>query len=69
MVFQGSVLESYYMIDIPTDPIELASMLDNYSQDWGITLSFLARVALSRGIILDVDTVSKIMRKKYGIEE
>lgn len=63
------ILETAYMIDIPTNPEELATLLDNYSGDWGINLSFLAKVARARGIILDVDTVSKIMMKKYGIED
>jgi len=69
MSYQGSILESFYMIDIPTNPEELATFLDNYTEDWGVTLSFLAKVAGSRGTHLDIDTVSKIMRKKYGIED
>jgi len=63
------ILETAYMVDIPTSPEELATLLDNYAIDWGTVLGFLAKVARSRGIILDVDTVSKLMMKKYGIGE
>ena len=63
------ILETAYMVDIPTSPEELATLLDNYARDWGTVLGFLAKVARSRGIILDVDTVSKLMMKKYGIGE
>ena len=63
------ILETAYMVDISTSPEELATLLDNYAIDWGTVLGFLAKVARSRGIILDVDTVSKLMMKKYGIGE
>ena len=64
--YRGNILESFYMIDIPTNPEELATLLDNYALDWGTTLSFLSSVARSRGMIIDVDTVSSIMKRKYG---
>ena len=63
------ILETAYMVDIPTSPEELATLFDNYAIDWGTVLGFLDKVARSRGIILDVDTVSKLMMKKYGIGE
>ena len=63
------ILETAYMVDIPTNPEELATLLDNYAGDWGTVLGFMAKVARSRGIILDVDAVSKLMMKKYGIGE
>ena len=69
MTYQGTILEIFYMIDIPTNPEELATLLDSYALDWGTTLSFLAKVAATRGVVLDIDTVAKIMRNKYGIEE
>ncbi len=67
-MFQGSILETHYMIDIPTSPEELATLLDNYALDWGTTLSFFANVAKSRGIVLDVNKVCEIMTRKYGEE-
>lgn len=66
MEYQGNILESFYMIDIPTNPEELATLLENYALDWGIALSFLASVAKGRGMTIDVDTVSNIMQRKYG---
>lgn len=57
------------MIDIPTNPEELATLLDNYALDWGTTLNLLASVAKKRGVVLDVDTVSKLMQQKYGVIE
>lgn len=67
--YKGSILESFYMIDIPTNPEELATLLDNYALDWGTTLNLLASVAKKRGVVLDVDTVSKLMQQKYGVIE
>lgn len=67
--YQGSILESFYMIDIPTNPEELTILLDNYAMDWGNVLNFLASVAKSRGVIIDVDTVSNIMQRKFGEDE
>ncbi len=67
-MFQGSILETHYMIDIPTSPEELATLLDNYALDWGTTLSFFANVANSRGITLDVSKVCEIMTRKYREE-
>ena len=64
--YHGAILESFYMIDIPTDPAELASLLDNYALDWGIVLGFLDTVAIKRGIVLDKEKVCEIMKSKYG---
>lgn len=62
------ILVSEYIIDIPTNPEELATMLDNYAQDWGMVLNFLDTVATRRGITLDVEAVCRIMKRKYGEE-
>lgn len=64
--YRGVILESFYMIDIPTDPEELATLLDNCALDWGTVLSFLDTVAVRRGITLNKDRVCEIMKSKYG---
>lgn len=64
--YHGSILESHYMIDIPTSPEELARLLDNYALDWGTVLDFLYIVSIKRGITLDKNKVCEIMKSKYG---
>lgn len=56
-----------YKLDIPTNPEELATMLDNYALDWGVVLDFLDTVATRRGITLDRGEVCRIMKDKYGV--
>lgn len=60
------ILMTDYMLDIPTNPEELATMLDNYALDWGTVLNFLDTVATRRGITLDTEKVCEIMKSKYG---
>lgn len=62
------ILVTDYMLDIPTNPEELATLLDNYALDWGTVLNFLDTVATKRGVTLDVEEVSRIMKRKYGEE-
>ena len=64
--YYGNILESYYMIDIPTSPEDLANLLDSYALDWGTVLNFLDTVATKRGIVLDKNKVCEIMKSKYG---
>lgn len=54
-----------HLIIIPTDPKELASLLDNYAQDWSTVLNFLEEIAHKSGISLETDSVSKIMTVQY----
>ncbi len=63
-----NILESHYMIDIPTDPELLASMLDANARDWAEVLHFLDTVSQRRGIILETHKVVEIMKRKLGIE-
>lgn len=59
------ILMTNYMIDIPSNPEELATLLDNYALDWGTVLVFLDRVATKRGIHLDSAKICEIMKRKY----
>jgi len=54
-----------HLIIIPTDPKELAVLLDTYAQDWATVLNFLEAVAGKSGIELETDSVSKIMTVQY----
>ena len=54
-----------HLIIIPTDPKELAVLLDTYAQDWATVLNFLESVAGKSGIELETDSVSKIMTVQY----
>lgn len=65
---RGMLVVSEYLIDIPTNPEELATLLDNYALDWGTVLNFLDTVATKRGIMLDVEAICRIMKRKYGEE-
>ena len=65
-MFSGNILETHYMIDLPTSPEELATLLDNYAQDWGIVLNFLDAVATKRGIVLDVHKICEILKRRYA---
>jgi len=61
-----NILEStQYIITIPTDSEELATLLDNHAGDWGEVLQFLEGLALSQGIVFKRREVAEIMRKKY----
>lgn len=64
-----NILEgTQYIITLPTDSDELATLLDNYANDWTIVLDFIDTVATKRGVTLDVREVSRIMKRKYGEE-
>lgn len=61
-----NLLEStQYIITIPTDPEELATLLDDYALDWGTVLNFLDTVSNKNGIHLEVGTIRRIMTEKY----
>lgn len=61
-----NILEStQYIITIPTDSEELATLLDNHAGDWGEVLQFLEGLAHSQGIVIKGREVGEIMRKKY----
>lgn len=63
------ILESnFYMIDIPTDPDELAMLLDLYSRDWEENLHFLSNVAKRKGIVLDVELIREKVLELIGEE-
>jgi len=63
------ILESVnYMIEIPTDPKELAILLDNYSRDAVETLGFLEKLAKARGITLDSRAVKAQLVKNWNEE-
>lgn len=55
-----------YVLDIPTNPEELATLLDSYALDWGTVLNFIDAVATRRGISIDRERVCEIMIRKYG---
>lgn len=63
------ILMTEYVIDIPTNPEELATLLDDYAEDWGIVLKFLDTVSTKRGIMLDTHKICEIMKKKYFGDE
>ena len=63
-----NILENHYMIDIPTEPQELATLLDNYSTDAFETLGFLEKLAKSRGIVLDSRAVWAELTKRWNEE-
>lgn len=61
-----NILEStQYIITIPTDSEELATLLDNHAGDWGEVLQFLEGLANTQGIVFKRREVAEIMRKKY----
>ena len=59
------ILETYRMIEIPTDSEELANLLLTHSRDWAENLLFLEKVARSRGVHLDTVSVSAIIKASY----
>lgn len=60
------ILESTaYILTIPTDSEELATLLENHAGDWAPVLSFFESLAHSRCIALKSREVAEIMRKKY----
>jgi len=64
------LVESNYLIQIPTDSQELASLLWNYSTDWAEALEFVDRYCKSQGIVIKKQEVIEIIKTQYlGIEE
>ena len=64
-VYKGRILESVNMIDLPTDPIRVANLLDRYAKDWEATLDFLCTFARTKGIEIERNEVIKILSEKY----
>lgn len=64
-MFTGNILESVNMIDLPTDPIGVAKLLDLYATDWETTLAFLCNFARAKGITIEHKEVIKILSEKY----
>jgi hypothetical protein len=58
-----------YKIEVPTDVEELATLLDNYSPDWAMTLDFLCKVGERQGIHIDRRAVMHKMTEIYGFGE
>lgn len=57
--------ETNYMINVPTNPEELAVLLDNFAGDWQAVLEFINNIAIRQSIVFNSKEVSEIMRKKY----
>lgn len=64
-VYVGSILENVNLIDLPTDPISVAKLLDKYATDWEATLDFLCNFSKSRGFEIERKEVIKILSEKY----
>jgi hypothetical protein len=61
------ILDSYRLIDIPTDSEELAMLLYTHARDWAECLNFISCVAMSRGIVIKQDEVAEIVKQHlYG---
>lgn len=60
------ISESDPMLYIPTDPKELAQLLDIYATDWVATLDFFCGLAKSRGIIIIREEVNTEIGKLMG---
>lgn len=61
-----NILEgTQYIISLPTDSEDLASILDDYASDWVEALEFLNNYATSQGIVINKREVAEIMARKY----
>lgn len=61
-----NILEgTQYIITIPTDSDELATLLDNYANDWTIVLDFIDTVSKRQGVIINRKEVAEKVRKMY----
>lgn len=61
-----NILEgTQYIITLPTDSDELATLLDNYANDWTIVLDFIDTVSKRQGVIINRKEVAEKMRKMY----
>lgn len=54
-----------YMIVIPIDSEEVATLLENHAMDWGAVLNFLDSIARKQNLVFNKREVAEIMRKKY----
>lgn len=54
------------VINIPSNPQDVAAMLDNYSGDWFEALKFLAGIADEQGVHFDKSAVTKMLARKYA---
>lgn len=66
MSYQGAILENWKLLNLPTDPEELATLLEVYAKDWSLVLDFLGKMAVRHGIILEVSKVRQIMTERYS---
>lgn len=61
-----NILEgTQYIITLPTDSDELATLLDNYANDWTIVLDFIDTVSKRQGVIINRKEVAEKVRKMY----
>lgn len=67
-MWKGTILNTSPLIQIPTDPDELAVLLDTYSRDWAENLLFLSNLAKKFGIPLDTVSVSEKVLELIGEE-
>ena len=65
-LWTGNILNHDPLLMLPTNPEELAVLLDTYSTDWWEVLSFLDRVAEWKGIVIDKTEVIAQMMKIMG---
>lgn len=54
------------LVVIPVKPDELANLLNTHSNDWQITLMFLANIASKQGIKINIEEVEKHMKELIG---
>jgi hypothetical protein len=66
--WKGNILETSPLLMIPTDPDELAVLLDVYSRDWAENLFFLSNLAKKFGIPLDTALISEKILELIGEE-
>lgn len=64
-MFYNMLESTRHVMSIPTDPEELATMLDSYALDWAVVLHFLDSVSSANGITIDTVAVRKIMLQKF----
>jgi hypothetical protein len=62
-----NILERYELIAIPTDNVELARLIYDYSMDWAVCLDWIVEVAKTRGITVNRHEIFNIIIEK--IEE
>ena len=67
-MYQGSILENHYMIDIPTETEDLALLIYHNSYDWAVCLDWIDTVAKKRGIIIKTLEVAERIRQLIGEE-